>query len=513
MRQKFNYINAGIFAILLLCFVSCKKENDLPGNETEDYSALYNLPEISLYALSGGTVIDKFSTSSINTLANSATITGLQPPETILAIDCRPATGQLYGISSAGRLYVINPMTGEARMIGAGPITPALAGTIAGFDFNPTVDRIRLVTNTGQNLRLNPETGAVAVTDMAINGVANAMVTGVAYTNNKAGAATTTLYDIDVTTKKLYKQVPPNDGTLVEVGSLMLDIEGEGGFDIAPKDSIAIGLYKIKNIPTLFKVNLSTGEAKKLAKFNSAKNYTGIAIQTDAVAYAVCLTNDLYIFNPSTPSMFVKKPITGLASGEKVLGLDFRPLNGQLYALTSTSRIITLNASSGVSAVVGTLSTPISGTSFGFDFNPVVDRIRIVSNTGQNLRYNPNDPLAAVLVDGNLNPGSPVVTAAAYANNFAGATTTMLFDIDVNTDKLYLQNPPNSGGLVEVGSLGVNAEVCSGFDIGGNSGMAWAILSVNGKGKLFTINTTTGAATEKADFVTVVNGFTVGLGF
>lgn len=468
---------------------------------------------MSFYALSGGTVIDKISTKSINSVANSATITGLQPQETILAIDFRPATGQLYGISSGSRLYVIDPMTGMARMIGAGPLTTPLSGMIAGFDFNPTVDRIRVVTSNGQNLRLNPETGGIGATDLSINGVDNAMITGVAYTNNKAGAATTTLYDIDVTTKKLYKQLPPNDGKLVEVGSLKLDIEGEGGFDIAPKDSIAIGLYAINGVPTLFKVNLTTGEGKKLAKFDKAKAYKGIAIPTDPVAYAVCLTNDLYIFNPTTPAVFVKKAITGLASGEKVLGLDFRPLNGQLYALTSNSRIITLNASSGVSAEVGTLSTPISGTSFGFDFNPVVDRIRIISNTGQNLRYNPNDAAAAVLIDGPLNPGTPMVTGAAYANNFAGTTATMLFDIDVNTDKLYLQNPPNAGGLVEIGSLGVNAEVCSGFDIGGTSGTAWAILSIGGKGKLFTIDTATGAATEKADFITVVNGFTVGLGF
>ena len=68
------------------------------------------------------------------------------------------------------------------------------------------------------------------------------------------------------------------------------------------------------------------------------------------------------------------------------------------------------------------------GTSFGFDFNPAVDRIRIVSNTGQNLRFNPND--GVVNVDGNLNPGTPSISAAAYTNNFAGTATTSLFAID-----------------------------------------------------------------------------------
>ena len=104
-------------------------------------------------------------------------------------------------------------------MIGSNRFSPALSGTVTGFDFNPTVDRIRVVTSNGENFRPNPETGAVAATDMNINRVKNAMVTGVAYTNNVTGAATTTLYDIDIYSK-LYKQLPPNDVKLVEVGPL-----------------------------------------------------------------------------------------------------------------------------------------------------------------------------------------------------------------------------------------------------------------------------------------------------
>ena len=40
-----------------------------------------------------------------------------------------------------------------------------LAGSDFGFDFNPTVDRIRLISDADQNLRLNPMTGGVAATD------------------------------------------------------------------------------------------------------------------------------------------------------------------------------------------------------------------------------------------------------------------------------------------------------------------------------------------------------------
>lgn len=111
--------------------------------------------------------------------------------------------------------YTINLTSGVATAIGSTSFTPAITLTFASIDFNPTVDRIRLVTNNGQNLRLNPETGLVASTDLPINGGSSPAITSIAYTNSVAGTATTELFDVDATTGKLYKQVPPNDGTLV----------------------------------------------------------------------------------------------------------------------------------------------------------------------------------------------------------------------------------------------------------------------------------------------------------
>ena len=36
---------------------------------------------------------------------------------------------------------------------------------VIGFDFNPTVDRIRVVSSNDRNYRLNPNTGAIAFID------------------------------------------------------------------------------------------------------------------------------------------------------------------------------------------------------------------------------------------------------------------------------------------------------------------------------------------------------------
>ncbi|OUJ73809.1 DUF4394 domain-containing protein [Hymenobacter crusticola] len=501
MKNLFRLRKLAFFAALFFALTSCDDDGDFPG-----YNGSLDVP---FYALEDGVRLTAFSAGNPQTPASAAAITGLQTGETILAIDFRPATGQLYGLGSTSRLYVLDPKTGAARPVGAGPFTPALAGTLAGFDFNPTVDRIRLVTSTGQNLRLNPETGTVAATDGNINGAAGASITAVAYTGNVSGSTTTTLYDIDATSQKLYKQMPPNDGTLVEVGSLNLAISGDGGFDIAPDTDKALALYNVGGKATLFSVDLATGKASIISVYNKA--YTGIAIPTQPVAYAVSATNNLLIFNPEKPATAIAKPITGLASGETIVGIDFRPVNGQLYAVSSNSRVLTLNTSSGAAAVVATLSTPLVGTSFGVDFNPTVDRIRIVSNTGQNLRVNPADGVTTV--DGALNPGTPAVTGAAYTNNFAGATSTTLYDLDVNTDKLYTQNPPNNGTLVEVGNLGVNVEAATGFDIGGASGTPYALLTSGGSTKLYRINLNTGAATAVGDFNASATGFALGLGF
>lgn len=472
-----------------------------------------DVPDAVFYGLTEGNQLLRLSARNPSVAQASVNLTGLQPDERLLGIDFRPATGQLYGVGSSSRLYVINPATGAVRAVGSGAFTPNLGGTVVGFDFNPTVDRIRLVTSTGQNLRLNPETGTVAATDGNLNPGSPA-ITGAAYTNNKAGVTTTTLYDIDPNTDRLYRQDPPNNGTLVDVGPLGLNVSAVGGFDIGP-DGSGIVSVTFDGKSELDYINLSTGKLQKLGDLPAT--LLGLAIPTEPVAYAVDINNNLLIFNPLNPAP-IAKPIVGVQGGEAIVGIDFRPANGQLYALGSSSRIYTINTSSGMAAAVGAgaFGPALSGSDFGFDFNPTVDRIRVVSNAGQNLRLHPETGVVAA-TDVALNPGTPAVTAAAYTNNFAGTSTTTLYDIDSNADKLYRQDPPNNGTLVEVGSLGIaNVDAANGFDIGGTSNTAYALLTVGGTTRVYTINLTTGAATGGASLPAAtapVRAMAVGLGF
>ncbi|MBB6372754.1 DUF4394 domain-containing protein [Chryseobacterium shigense] len=460
-------------------------------------------PDLMAYGLTGMNELVSFNANNPKAFVSKAAVTGIPSGEKLLSIDFRPATGELYALSNASKLYIINTGNTSARVVNSAAFSPAISGTIASIDFNPTVDRIRLVSNSGQNLRLHPETGAVAATDTNLSGTG---ITGVAYTNSKAGASSTVLYDIDAASGKLFKQDPPNNGTLAEVGNLGTTFSGQAAFDIKYDNSTALLALNDK----LHILDLNNGKATHIGMLQQP--IIDLAIPTEAVAYAIDNSNNLQIFNPNSP-MPVSKTVAGLQTGENILGIDFRPANGQLYALGSTSRIYTINLGTGAATAVGSspFATLLSGTDFGFDFNPVVDKIRVVSNTGQNLRLDPVTG-AITAVDMTINPAGSMISASAYTNNFAGATATTLFVIDHNTDKLYQQNPPNNGTLVETGSLGINITNANGFDIGSMSQKAYLMATVGTSTKLYTINTTSGATTTVSDYPNAVKAFTLGLG-
>jgi len=236
------------------------------------------------------------------------------------------------------------------------------------------------------------------------------------------------------------------------------------------------------------------------------------AIDTNAEGLvAITSTNVLIRFDSATPGTVSPVAITGLQSGEIILGLDRRPATSELYAIGSTSRLYRIDPITGAATQVGSAGAfTLNGTAFGVDFNPVVDRLRVVSNTGQNLRINPNDgtltatdaPIAFAVGDSNAG-ATPRIVGAAYTNNVTGASMTTLYVVDSNLDIVAnLGSPngtpvsPNTGQLFTVGPLGFNTSDLTGFDISGLTGIAYAALTApGGNSQLFTINLATGTAT------------------
>ena len=98
------------------------------------------------------------------------------------------------------------------------------------------------------------------------------------------------------------------------------------------------------------------------------------SLVSGATIYGVANVNNslnLVQFESGTPAdLDSSLAISGLNAGEAVLGIDFRPSNGQLYGLTSQNRLVTINTTSAVATPVGAgLGLVLNGTAFGFDFN------------------------------------------------------------------------------------------------------------------------------------------------
>lgn len=192
-----------------------------------------------------------FDVASPETLVHSVEITGVESEDMLIGIDYRPATHDLYAISENSFLYWIDTDTGEATMVGEEAFDPALESPMLGFDFNPTVDLVRIDVSTGQNLRLDPETGLVGVTDdgdQMIDGDImyaegdefegmDARVVAAGYTSNVDGSESTSLYVLDAENNTLAIQDPPNDGLLNTVVVLDVNVSEATAFDIAPDDS------------------------------------------------------------------------------------------------------------------------------------------------------------------------------------------------------------------------------------------------------------------------------------
>ncbi|GFE69196.1 DUF4394 domain-containing protein [Chroococcus sp. FPU101] len=251
--------------------------------------------------------------------------------------------------------------------------------------------------------------------------------------------------------------------------------------------------------------------SQRIAALAVATVFTLLATAQSSNASSIQLigldnNNNLFLFDSNNSSQTQTRSVTGITGN--LLGIDFRPADNQLYGLTDTSNIYTINTATGAATFVSSLSTAFtSGFESGIDFNPVPDRLRIVGSNNQNLRV--DVATGATTVDGTLAYGTgdvnvgvePNLTAAAYTNSFSPSPapnrTTELFGIDFGLDILVQQNPPNAGTLNTVGSLGVDFGSTGGFDIlstqkGNNiTNMAFAASGSS----LYTINLSTGAAT------------------
>jgi hypothetical protein len=217
----------------------------------------------------------------------------------------------------------------------------------------------------------------------------------------------------------------------------------------------------------------------------------------DRMLVATTNQNQLLTFNARNPERIKDiQVISGLPAGVTLRGIDFRPKTGDLYGVGSDSVVYRVNPGTGIAIAEGPAFTPaLRGRAFGVDFNPVVDKIRVVSDDRQNLRLNVDEG-TVLSADADLNPGMPQVVAAGYENSsfsFMQPATTVLHVVDAASDSLFTQNPPNNGTLTNPRKLKVDVGMNAGFDIAGEDDKGFLSNAKSGRGsELYTVDVATG---------------------
>lgn len=274
---------------------------------------------------------------------------------------------------------------------------------------------------------------------------------------------------------------------------------------------------------------LAVGTVGYVAANDQGDSPSGISTQSGTAAglpgaagdrlNAVGLTGDqnLVSFRVDRPDRTLRLgKVNGLKGDSRLVGIDYRVQNTKLYGVGDKGGIYTIREIGAKATKVSQLSVALQGSNFGVDFNPAANRLRVISDTGQNLRHNIDDPAGApaagtTAVDGTLtNPPVPPatsgttavgVTGAAYTNNdLNAATATTLFDLDTAQDRVSVQSPANAGNLAPTGQLGLDVPSNSGFDIYSSASRGTNTAYAVTGSRAFRVNLLTGAATSTGSF-------------
>lgn len=271
------------FVAALFMFVGCDQDIVNPQDsiieERGTSSTTVATYANTFYGLSPANDIYTYRVGSSTALISTAKVDGLAEGESLLAIDVRPSTGILYGVTNLSNIYWIRISGGYALAVKVSqePFTPGIQGTTLGFDFNPTTDKITLVTNAAQNLKIDPVTGRVISVDFPVK----LPIVGSAYWSSL-------LFGIDANEGKVYRQ-DPTTGALTLVGPTGLMIRSEGGFDVGRNGQALAAFLSAFNgtssaiVPAggtreayrVYNINLKTGQATSLGEVNPI---IGIAI-------------------------------------------------------------------------------------------------------------------------------------------------------------------------------------------------------------------------------------------
>ncbi len=272
-----------------------RDDDDDNGCPSREYGrSFFSFGRLNVIGLTGDQRLICFSERNPRNARAIGTVSGLNSSDTaLIGIDFRVQDGRLYGVGNGGGVYTIDTENASATFVNS--LTIALAGTAFGVDFNPAADRLRIISNTGQNLRHNVNAGGITLNDVVLTytpppaaPVAAMGLTGAAYTNNDLDTNTaTTLFDIDTNLDQISIQSPANNGILVATGRLTLDVNSPVGFDIYStlRDGVternrgfATLTSAADGVARFYSVSLLTGKATLRGSFRDSNQVIDIAL-------------------------------------------------------------------------------------------------------------------------------------------------------------------------------------------------------------------------------------------
>lgn len=499
----------------------------------------------------------RFSLSDPSTVV---AVGSLDVAGSVVGLDFRPASGELYALTDMGQLVLVDPMTAETTLVTAS--IGELAGARYDIDFNPAANALRLISDARQNFRMgSPALVENAQQQALVDGTFGYLqgVVATAYTNVNLGQEGTQMFVISADSRTFFQQ-NPNVGLLTRIGALFpnaesVDVKGYNVFTTEGGMNEHYAVFEVDGNVGLYSINPETAATtliKPLPAPEAVGNYMDLVVSdvTDEPALREFIVfeqsaDDEFVLrivelNPadSMPGMALAEydetlPVTGLVEGDVIVGFDLRTTSPEgtedgLYAVAQNGRIYLLEESDPLigppeaqATEIATLATALSGTRFDIDFNPRADLLRIIGDAGQNLRVNldegrvlADEARAAgfAFADGTVRLGDtmvPVPVAVAYRAaplQLEGVTPSLDFQyvIDARNSGLARVAVPNDGALVAVGdglleglALPMDGAIQQTMDIA-QSGTAYAALRTEtGAGStLYTLNLLAGTAEQ-----------------
>lgn len=559
-----------VVAAVCVCFAlvlaACDQNQVGPGDPELNPST-----DGSIFAVTEDNTLIRFEASNPTAVQSVGSIDA--GGEEVVGLDFRPATGNLFALTDGARLLLIDQNTAEATVVTENivPDMGMLEGERIDIDFNPAANALRIVSDAGENLRIGPANlpgGEAGSGPAIIDGQFGYRqgVTAAAYTfpnPPRDRPEGTELFVIDTEEGVLYTQ-DANVGVLSRVGDLGIagSIDMSSGYDIAevgPEGSSVnehYAVFTVDGASGFYGIDPESGNATLLASLPDG-TYVGMlaqgevpsdpnqrfvsALRENGDAY----TLDFYSLDVTDGSLsdVGSVPVTGLPGGERIVGVDRRttsmdPECDVGYALGSSGILYKLNCEGDPLTVAATEvaqlnngngngnGVSLQGSVFGFDFNPRADLLRIVSNTGQNLRVNLEEgreipgpdngaearPAGFTFIDGTVRLGDelPQAVGVAYrpeAMSIDGQVPDLDFQyiIDARDSSLGRVIVPNDGAILRVGSLdgaptlpsNAPGAASQSLDIS-SDGVAFAALRGEGESlsTLYTVDLLSGATTS-----------------